>query len=142
MSAAAPSSVSGSGTGSMHSEASKLLEAALEQMDGIIQGAKYDLPNAGGLPPGSGSTSGDWDSPSLGRRPRQVSDLSSALRQLRLSIVSNSSSSGVKHGSDAGWMDALDGEDSDNLNFISRWIQNNPRAWPQMGTSLQVNQWN
>ncbi|XP_040581595.1 liprin-beta-2 [Lepeophtheirus salmonis] len=27
-----------------HSEASKLLEAALEQMDGIIQGAKFDFP--------------------------------------------------------------------------------------------------
>ena len=27
------------------SEASRMLEAALEQMDGIIQGAKYDLPN-------------------------------------------------------------------------------------------------
>lgn len=28
----------------MPSEASRMLEAALEQMDGIIQGAKYDLP--------------------------------------------------------------------------------------------------
>lgn len=27
------------------SEASRMLEAALEQMDGIIQGAKYELPN-------------------------------------------------------------------------------------------------
>ena len=27
------------------SEASRMLEAALEQMDGIIQGAKYDLPH-------------------------------------------------------------------------------------------------
>ena len=26
------------------SEASRMLEAALEQMDGIIQGAKYELP--------------------------------------------------------------------------------------------------
>ena len=29
---------------SPHSEASKLLEAALEQMDGIIQGAKFEMP--------------------------------------------------------------------------------------------------
>ena len=28
----------------MPSEASRMLEAALEQMDGIIQGAKFDLP--------------------------------------------------------------------------------------------------
>ncbi len=28
----------------MTSEASRMLEAALEQMDGIIQGARYDLP--------------------------------------------------------------------------------------------------
>ena len=27
------------------SEASRMLEAALEQMDGIIQGAKYELPH-------------------------------------------------------------------------------------------------
>ena len=27
------------------SEASRMLEAALEQMDGIIQGAKYDMPS-------------------------------------------------------------------------------------------------
>ena len=32
------------GRGSTASEASRMLEAALEQMDGIIQGAKYDLP--------------------------------------------------------------------------------------------------
>ena len=30
---------------SFPSEASRMLEAALEQMDGIIQGAKYELPN-------------------------------------------------------------------------------------------------
>ena len=31
--------------GHFPSEASRMLEAALEQMDGIIQGAKYELPN-------------------------------------------------------------------------------------------------
>jgi hypothetical protein len=34
----------GSGGGGFPSEASRMLEAALEQMDGIIQGAKYELP--------------------------------------------------------------------------------------------------
>jgi predicted Zn-dependent protease with MMP-like domain len=32
------------GGGGFPSEASRMLEAALEQMDGIIQGAKYELP--------------------------------------------------------------------------------------------------
>jgi hypothetical protein len=35
---------SGGGGGGFPSEASRMLEAALEQMDGIIQGAKYELP--------------------------------------------------------------------------------------------------
>ena len=34
----------GSRGSGMTSEASRMLEAALEQMDGIIQGARYDLP--------------------------------------------------------------------------------------------------
>ena len=34
----------GGAGGGVASEASRMLEAALEQMDGIIQGAKYDLP--------------------------------------------------------------------------------------------------
>ena len=34
-------------SGASTSEASKLLEAALEQMDGIIQGARFELPNYG-----------------------------------------------------------------------------------------------
>ena len=34
-------------SGSSSSEASKLLEAALEQMDGIIQGARFELPSYG-----------------------------------------------------------------------------------------------
>ncbi len=34
-------------SGGSSSEASKLLEAALEQMDGIIQGARFELPNYG-----------------------------------------------------------------------------------------------
>ena len=34
----------GRAEGGVASEASRMLEAALEQMDGIIQGAKYDLP--------------------------------------------------------------------------------------------------
>lgn len=33
---------------SPHSEASRMLEAALEQMDGIIQGAKFDANSNGG----------------------------------------------------------------------------------------------
>jgi hypothetical protein len=33
------------GGGGFPSEASRMLEAALEQMDGIIQGAKYELPH-------------------------------------------------------------------------------------------------
>ncbi len=37
-----------------HSEASKLLEAALEQMDGIIQGAKYEIPNYAEFQSGGG----------------------------------------------------------------------------------------
>ena len=36
--------VGGGGGGGFPSEASRMLEAALEQMDGIIQGAKYELP--------------------------------------------------------------------------------------------------
>ncbi len=35
----------GGGGGGFPSEASRMLEAALEQMDGIIQGAKYELPH-------------------------------------------------------------------------------------------------
>jgi hypothetical protein len=34
-------------SGGPSSEASKLLEAALEQMDGIIQGARFEMPNYG-----------------------------------------------------------------------------------------------
>lgn len=40
-------SASHSYVGGPTSEASKLLEAALEQMDGIIQGARFELPTYG-----------------------------------------------------------------------------------------------
>ncbi len=130
-----------------HSEASKLLEAALEQMDGIIQGAKYEIPNyadfqqaptnnananaalahssngAGAASPGQ--TNGNGVS-GQGKNPRAPvssgrvgagSLLSEALRSLRTAILDAGEDDLAHLATEA---------DEETVRFLARWLQNNP----------------
>ncbi len=82
-----------------HTEASKLLEAALEQMDGIIQGAKYEIPefNANHVANGNIVPS------------RSRSGVSEALAGLREAIL---------RAKDA----ELSVSDRDSARFVSTWL--------------------
>lgn len=77
------------------SEASKLLEAALEQMDGIIQGAKFET------------------NPSLTKQttPSKPSPVSEALRSLHNCLLQDDSH--------------LANLDSSSVEFVFNWLRNN-----------------
>ena len=92
-----------------HSEASKLLEAALEQMDGIIQGAKFDM------------AAEDFNNSNNGHAHTRGSDgvLSHALRQLRVAILNNRN----------GDLHDLGEDDADHLRFLAKWIKSKPGPW-------------
>lgn len=86
------------------SEASRMLEQALEQMDGIIQGAKYELPqyfetfSIQDSPPANSSASSN--------------NINEALRNLKKAIL----------GSENVALSDIDGETRD---FVYNWVQNN-----------------
>lgn len=78
------------------SEASKLLEAALEQMDGIIQGAKFD------------------HNPQHQQRSTSRSPVSEALRALHTCLLQDDS--GADH---------LANLDAQSIEFVFNWLRNN-----------------
>ena len=114
------------------SEASKLLEAALEQMDGIIQGAKFDLPQPeqseettedimsksldAGLPKLEKQNASDFFRENGGSHNLSVSD---ALRNLHSAIIRDSPSGFTSTNSDM-----LD-VDIDEQEFVFNWLKNN-----------------
>ena len=129
---------------SPHSEASKLLEAALEQMDGIIQGAKFEMPaffddaNGNARSAGNGNDAADPSASVAVTAPSPMplrfglsSPLPSvsvpeALDQLKLAILNDKNAAAGK--GDASLRPHLDG---DTVTFLSRWLKNNP--YPKSG---------
>ncbi len=107
-----------------HSEASKLLEAALEQMDGIIQGAKYDIPNYSELQSNGHNSSSSGDArrqtaamqtaPSPSARRRQICE---ALKTLRGAILD---------ANEAELTGVVTEADQETARFLAHWLQNNP----------------
>ena len=80
------------------SEASKLLEAALEQMDGIIQGAKFDVPQ----PPIQSQVSRSAKNP-----------ISEALRTLHTCLLQEDADRLIAN---------VDGH---SVEFVFNWLRNN-----------------
>jgi len=85
------------------SEASRMLEAALEQMDGIIQGAKYELPQFDNF----NIQDSNYNPPMAATLP--VRD---ALRNLKQSILSSPGN-------------VLSHADTDTRDFLYNWLKNN-----------------
>ena len=134
---------------SPHSEASKLLEAALEQMDGIIQGAKFEMPayfddangNAKSIGKGNDVTAADASSAAdafsaptsnplgLGlSTPFPTVTVPEALDQLKLAILNDKNSFESRDKGEVSLRPHLDG---DTVTFLSRWLKNNP--YPKSG---------
>ena len=78
------------------SEASKLLEAALEQMDGIIQGAKFDVPQ-----------------PPIPQVSRAKNPISEALRTLHTCLLQEDADRLIAN---------VDGH---SVEFVFNWLRNN-----------------
>ena len=130
---------------SPHSEASKLLEAALEQMDGIIQGAKFEMPayfddangNGSARSVGNGNDVPAADAPApVGvtapspkplrfglSSPLPTVTVPEALDQLKLAILNDKNSFESRDKGELSLRPHLDG---DTVTFLSRWLKNNP----------------
>ena len=78
------------------SEASKLLEAALEQMDGIIQGAKFDVPQ-----------------PPIPQVSRAKNPISEALRTLHTCLLQDDADRLIAN------------VDAHSVEFVFNWLRNN-----------------
>jgi len=130
---------------SPHSEASKLLEAALEQMDGIIQGAKFEMPayfddangNARGVgngkdvsPAAVAVTAPSPKPPRFGlSSPLPATTVPEALDQLKLAILNDKNS--FESRDVMGELSLRPHLDGDTVTFLSRWLKNNP--YPKSG---------
>jgi hypothetical protein len=139
---------------SPHSEASKLLEAALEQMDGIIQGAKFEMPNyfPAEEKPSSSTTNGGAgvfairdiscsplspSSPPPGQPLKSLSPsrfyldgngpitVPEALDQLKLAILNDKNGFEVS-ASATNIKSRRPLLDVETVTFLSRWLRNNP----------------
>lgn len=85
------------------SEASKLLEAALEQMDGIIQGAKFDVPQ-----------------PSIPQVSRSAKNpISEALRTLHTCLLQDDADRLIAN------------VDAHSVEFVFNWLRNNLMLDPE-----------
>jgi len=82
-----------------------MLEAALEQMDGIIQGAKYDLPNYF-------DNFSIQDSPPSATSVNATNNVNEALKNLKKTIQTSESV-------------ALSDVDKETRDFLFNWLQNN-----------------
>ena len=88
------------------SEASKLLEAALEQMDGIIQGAKFDHnPSPLNTPKTSSSV--------MPSSKNSSSSVSEALQTLHICLLQDDS------------QDNLANVEAHTVEFVFNWLRNN-----------------
>ncbi len=94
------------------SEASKLLEAALEQMDGIIQGAKFDHQNHQVVHAQQPSQAAS--SPAPARSYSKSNPISEALRQLHSCLLQEDSTYGQ-----------LANFDAQSVEFVFNWLRNN-----------------
>ena len=145
---------------SPHSEASKLLEAALEQMDGIIQGAKFEMPNYfGDVSDGNVTDEGAAPNRESPPMPMPTPTANTCSSPAATATAGAAACGGVSdYGSNGGIPEALehlkmailhdrhvfDYSDSgaqsivsrpelnrETVTFLSRWLKNNP--YPQTG---------
>lgn len=104
------------GANTTPSEASRMLEAALEQMDGIIQGAKYEMEGAKFELPNYFDTFNIEDPP----RPKETTkgSVNEALKNLKKVIATSPEDVSI---------------DQDTQEFLYNWLQNNkvqsPQSW-------------
>ena len=120
-----------------------MLEAALEQMDGIIQGAKFEMPayfddaNGNARSVGNGNDDAAADTPAAVAittpspkplrfglsSPLPTVSVPDALDQLKLAILNDKNSLESRDKGELSLRPHLDG---DTVTFLTRWLKNNP----------------